>query len=679
MTIKTVTSTTAMAMCLAILAFPATAQEVAPADSLYLGRIIIGYSEDGTPIYASDNTSVIEGDALTGQGGFTKLDDVVRQTPGVTTLLNAGQPGLAVAVRGLGGSKVDTTIEGVPQNYRMTAHNNSDGFTYVDPMLLSAIEISRGSSITSGGLSGSVNMRLLSADDLVEGDEGTGGMVRLRYGDNGKGYAALSAYGMKRGPIELAFAASRSDMDSFTNGAGATIQDTDQEGGSVLLRGKYKVSDALSLSMMAMHYKTSYGSTTTNFVPVPPQIIYDMDVTNQILDFGFDYTGDSDLFALSGNLYLGSTEHVHATGNGSALGRTNETESFGFNLKNTSVAELGDWTLTSTNGVEYNRDKLSGLNSTSSGSPFGTNPMTGNAKRMAVYSENVFENGPFEVMFGLRYSDYSLTGFLRDTLSNPGTEIINQYDLDHDSLDPKLSLAYRINDNIQPYVSVYRTSRAPTAQEAFLGGGDASAGHGGFVGNPELKPEISQGYEIGVNLSYDDVFASGDTLTSRINVYDLEVENFIVSQAGPMGGGMQFINVPGKVDNKGLELELGYESNRFSAVLAWANSDAKYGTGRLQPKNAISATLAGRFLDGDLTLGTTLTYNSNGPASIAFETTANRDSYKTVDIFASYNVTEDFRIDAKIANITDELYTPWAATANSGVGRAAYISAEMRF
>lgn len=688
MTTKRIASATAMALCLAALALPAAAQDAAGADALYLGRIIIGYTADGTPVYAGENTSTLEGDAVTGQGGMTTIDDVVRQTPGVTTLLNAGQPGVAVAIRGMGGSRVDTRIEGVPQNFRFTAHNNADGFAYVDPFLLSSISVTRGAGITSGGMAGSVNFSLLSASDIVDG-EGTGGLVRLRYGDNGEGFGGVAAYGMSRGPLDLAFALSRRNFDAYKNGAGDEVTETMQDSNSLMLRGSYQVSDAFSLSFLALQSDFAYDSAyRMSFGPgLPPTTLayYNHEVSNDIYNIGFSYS-DGDLLNLTANLYSGTTSHLHRpdSPSGSARGRLMETESIGFNLKNVSIFELGGWTLTSTNGFDVSRDKLDGQQN-AAGAVIGVNPVSGNSHRNAVFSENVFENGPLEVMLGFRYSDYSLSGALYDQ-TNPANPVATSYSVDHSSFDPKISLAYRINDTFQPYVSVYRSTRAPTLQEAFLGGGDPSVHSFNYLGNPDLVPEVSAGYEIGVNITRDGLFKPEDSLTGRINIYDLKVEDFITYRmieddpATPATeSGMQFVNIPGKVRTKGLELELGYESDAFSAVLAWAHADAKHAGGRLQPKNSISATLAGHFLGGDLTVGTTLVYNSNGPASIAFEADANRGSYKTIDLFASYDVTDNFRIDAKIANITDELYTPWAATENSGAGRSAYIGAEIRF
>lgn len=657
-----ITLATSTAMAIGLLSTPIFAQDATP-NAQYLGRIIIGHSADNTPIYAGENTSVIEGDALTGQGGMTSLNEVLRQTPGVTTLMNKGQPGIAIAVRGFGGSHVNTKIEGVPQTFRFTAHNNADGFAYVDPMMLSSVDITRGSSITDGGMAGSVNMRLLSASDIVRGDEGMGGLVRLRYGDNGKGFASMASAAMKKGPAELTFAASRTSLDDFENGAGATQIDTNQDIGSLMLRGAYQVNDALRVSLLAMDYQTSYGSTQNGFMP-GTFVIYDMEVTNQIYNLGFDYSGDSDLIGLSGNIYSGTTEHLHVAGNGLAVGRKMETQTRGINLQNISRFAMGDWDVTSTNGFDISRDKLSGTTG-------GSNPTSGDAQRLALFSENVFANGAFEMMLGLRYSSYKL-----DWTNATGKDV----KISEDSVDPKLTLAYQVNDIFQPYVSAYRTSRAPSLQETFLGGisGSSHSGIGSYHNNPDLRTETSNGYEIGTNITHDGLFTANDKLTGRVAYYNLDVKNFIVGQPQKPYG-MKFINIDETVKTEGLEVEIGYESDRFSAVLSWANTSGSYSNGRLQPKDAISATVAGHFLDGALTLGTTYVYNSNGPAAIAFESDVDRGSYSTWDLFASYDVSENFSLNAKVSNVTDELYTPWAATANSAPGRSAYIGGEIRF
>src|SRR5690606_12568367 len=179
----------------------------------------------------------------------------------------------------------------------------------------------------------------------------------------------------------------------------------------------------------------------------------------------------------------GRTDHTHVAGNGSAVGRSMVTDTIGFNLKNVASFEMGDWSVTSTNGFDISRDELKGKTG-------GSNPTSGDTRRNAIFTENVFSNGSFEVMLGLRLSTYDL-----DWTNVDGPQKISET-----SVDPKLTFSYQASDAIQPYLSIYRTSRAPTLQETFLGG-TSGVGHGGgigmYFGNPDLVPETSTGYEIG--------------------------------------------------------------------------------------------------------------------------------------------------------------------------------------
>lgn len=231
-------------------------------------------------------------------------------------------------------------------------------------------------------------------------------------------------------------------------------------------------------------------------------------------------------------------------------------------------------------------------------------------------------------------------------------------------------------------MSFYQSTRSPTLQEAFLGGGDPAIHGFGFSGNPDLEPEVARGWEVGANITRDDVLSQGDRLTARLAYYDLDVESYIMPQVlDPYG--MMFVNIDGSVPTSGLELELSYESRAVSAALSYARAEGEYtdadGTYLVQPENALTATVAGHFLDGALTVGTTWTYNSNGPSMLSFDTEANRDAYQLWDLFATYKVTDSLTLSAKVSNIADELYTPWAGADNSGPGRNIYVGAEFRF
>lgn len=107
-----------------------------------------GGAQDPTAIPAP--VGKVDRNAIDRFGG-AKLDDALRGTAGVFTLQSASNPGVAVNIRGFEGSgRINMMIDGVPQSYRNTAHD-AQGYAYIDPNLLSEIDIARGAVTTEGG------------------------------------------------------------------------------------------------------------------------------------------------------------------------------------------------------------------------------------------------------------------------------------------------------------------------------------------------------------------------------------------------------------------------------------------------------------------------------------------------------------------------------------------------
>lgn len=663
-------TTTAMAGGLAFgvaLGAPAMAQDRAEAEN-YLGTVILGGTADGTPESAGDNTSRMEGNAVTAQGGTARIDDVLRQVPGVSTRLDVGQPGVAVAIRGFQGQgRVAMQVEGVPQNFRFNGHA-SEGYTYVEPLFLSSIDITRGAGVTAGqsGLAGSVNFRLLKAEDIVAPGKTTGGIVRLSYGDNGSDFRRMIGYGVVEDNVSFMGAIARSTANAYEDGSGVEVENTDRDADAYMLRGEYRIDESQSFEILTTRNKYEFAANS-----------YYQDLTSDMFKLGYRYQG-GDLVDLRANAYVNRVENEYTgslTGTGSYVGRQQKTTTTGVDVTNISLLSLGSWQLASTNGFEYVRDKLGG-------EAGGANPTEGEGKRFSVFTENVFTNGPWELTAAARFSRYELSGYFDGggTLFDAGNVDINET-----SFDPKLTLAYSVNDWLQPYVSVYNTTRAPTLQETLQ---DSFHGYGAFNlylgSNPNLVPEESEGGEIGVNIDRRGLFTSDDRLTARIAYFEMDVDNYIAYKIdtvsySPYTQKAYYANIPGTTTSKGIELEAAYETSRLSVAVSYANSDSTAPQGyedyQLQPGETYSATIMGRFLDGRLGVGTTYTHTGSGNAIDGDQASG---SYGLLDIFARYDVTENFVITGKVSNVEDKTYLPWAASGN-GAGRTAFIGAELKF
>lgn len=654
-----------MALVMAATGTQGLAQDADDSEAVFLGRIVVGTSADGTPVYAGENTSHLEGSAVTAQGGTATVDEVIRQTPGASTRLNAGQPGVAVSIRGLQGQgRVAMTVEGVPQNFRFNGHA-SEGYANFEPLFLQGIDITRGAVVTAGGSgsAGAANFRLIAPEDIVDG-QGAGGRVKLTYGDNGDDFGRMgaAAYVGERGAVLGAYA--RTTADAFEDGAGNEVANTDKDRDSYMLRGRYALTETQGLELLATRMNADYASNS-----------YEQEMTTDLYKLGYTLNHSSAL-NLRANLYRSVTDNEYTgsiDGTGSYVGRQMQTITTGIDVTNVSEFGFGGWSLTSTNGFEYYEDVLGGAEG-------GANPTYGEAKNLGVFTENVFANGPWEFTAALRYSDYSLSGRLDNELQS------GDVDIDESSFDPKLTLAYQVNDWLQPYVSVSRSTRAPSLQETLQ---ESFHGYGFFnlyLGpNPDLEAETTEGGEIGVNIARNDLLSSGDRLTARLAYFKMNVEDYVayVTEDTYTSVGATTLayydNIDGTTVTQGLELEAAYDAELWSAALSYTNSDSTPPSGyegyELQPPETFSTTLARHFLHGDLTAGATYSYTAAG---VSIDSEAESDAYGLWDVFASYAATDSLQLTAKIANLGDVEYQPYAASDN-GPGRTYYLGLQMTF
>ncbi len=113
--------------------------------------------------------------------------DIFRGTPGVMSgEARNGGGGIDVNIRGMQGmGRVAVTIDGAENG--LTVYQGYQGIsnrTFVDPDLLSGVDIRKGSDAGSRGIAGAVAMRTLSADDVVKPGENWGVWVKSGFGTN---------------------------------------------------------------------------------------------------------------------------------------------------------------------------------------------------------------------------------------------------------------------------------------------------------------------------------------------------------------------------------------------------------------------------------------------------------------------------------------------------------------
>lgn len=622
---------------------------------------------------AGDNVASIDMAARNRDGGARKIDGALREVPGVFTRVNAGQPGVAVNVRGFEGSgRVNTTLDGVRQSFRFTGHE-AQGFLYVDQNLLAGVDITRGASlgVGGGGLAGSANFRTLGVDDVVASGQSTGSLMRFGYGTNGADLSGMVATGMKGEDFDIVGAISRRNAKSFRNGDGEVVENSGQDLTSGLFKFTWHMDPRQSLEMGAVLYNNDFFANSY-FQTVDSRVYtskYRYDAGDGMLDFRMnasfsdvtmEYTGSNSPFA-------------------SNVGRVIRDKGYGLDASNVSTFDLGGGSLRSVNGVEYFRDEVTSTTG-------GVNPADGTLTTTALFTDNVWTSGQWELSGGLRIDHYKVEG----TAQNGTTlQRVNNSDT---SVDPKLTAAYTLSEGIQPYLTWSRSMRAPTTQETMLGGVHPGGAVVGMVPNPDLRAETSQGWELGVNLDRRDLFAAGDRLSGRIATFRMDVEDYIISEFSPAAGGMQFVNAEGTSKTRGAELELNYDIGRYSLGLGYTytNSDLPsqmpgLGASQYLPDDIVTLSAAARFLDDTLTVGGTFNHVSSGKLAgysddfTGGEASHGGDSYNLVDVFAVWKASDKLDLNLRVTNLFDEQYTPFLSTSGDGQGRAIYAGGQLRF
>lgn len=594
--------------------------------------------------------------------GREKLDTVLRSTPGVFTLINGSNPGVAVNIRGLEGSgRVNMMIDGAPQTFRTTAHD-AQGYAYIDPNLLSSVDINRGAVTTEGGsgLAGSVNFKTIGVDDVIMDGKDKGVLGRISWGSNGVGFSEMLAGAMRVKEIGIIAAISRRDSNDYKNGDGITVDKTGQELTSGLFKTEFGFAEDHKLTLGGVIYNNKFGTTQAGYVP-GTTTLYDLFLQNRTFTANYVYKPtDNNLIDLVVNGYYNSTKLSYTGGNGSNVGREITNESIGFNAANTSHFTFNDLFLDWKYGVEYNHDNTGGVK-------VGVNPIDSTSQRSAVFTQAEWTYDNLQVLTGLRYDYFKLEN---------EDEGINNSD---GRLNPKVTIAYNLTDWLQPYVTYAHSMRAPTLQETMLGG-IAHSGTGMMHGNPNLRAEKQRGWEFGLNIAQNNLFTTEDALRFKANYYTQQVEDYITAASDFS----QFVNVEGTSRISGFELETTYDTGFAFGGVAYTHAKsnlpeqvAGLGANQYLPEDIITLTAGARFFDRKLETGLRYQHVSSGKTLSV--TNPKSDPYDLVDLFATYKFNENVDLSFKVTNLLDEKYTPALSTYGSGQGRTFVMSTQFQF
>ncbi|WP_203423397.1 TonB-dependent receptor [Sinorhizobium sp. BG8] len=608
------------------------------------------------------------------------VNQVLRSMPGTFTREPADQAGINVNIRGLQGmGRVNSMIDGVPQTFRnLSGHGGTfDDMLYVEQNLLVGVDVTRGAVSGAQGmgtLAGAANFRTLEIDDVLLPGKDFGMLTTVRAGTNGFDYSRLVATGARgnyegEGEASVVAAISDTKKSPFDNGDGILYP----FGGAQHPKGGlFKVG----LSPNPDHNLLLGGVWYDNEF-LPGSSGYNWSIQNQTYTAKYLYQPGDNLFDVSANAYVNITDMAFKGTNGNVStfdGRQGRNTTTGFDVSNRMLFDLGEDTeLKLFYGAAVNRDDYKGNEKR------GANP-DGTLLKAGVFNEATLSRGIFDLTGGIRYDYWSLDGL--DGYLAPGEGdcpatggLCDGTKIERSGGDwnPRVTVSAHPLDWLQPYVTYAHTSRPPTASEMFYPGGHSFDGTGDPINNnPNLVPEQSRGWDIGVNLTGSDLLQGGDNAWLKVGYFHNKIKNYITYDIDT-DGVARWVNLDGTTVMQGVEIEGGYDAGRYYANLSLTIADTDQPTGAAAgvgsdvgtlPDDFFTIDAGARFLDEQVVVGGRMRYVGKSTQMYINEANAfHLGAYTLFDAYASWQLNENAKIFVNVENIFNKSYMQ----ANSGL------------
>lgn len=676
------------------------AQQTAPAaGTTQLDKITVVSRTGETAIEQMASVSHVDQEQLDRRMATTP-QGIFFGVPGIAMQSDANRTASSVNIRGLQDfGRVAVIVDGARQNFQRSGHGTQSMF-WLDPELVQEADVIRGpvaNTYGSGAIGGVVMFETKDAEDFLRPGETWATSVTGRYDTNGNGWSpsATAAYRFNDSFDVLGNIVYR-DFDEYTDGNGDEVSGSSFDVLSGLLKSTIRPTDTSELKLGWTGAKDSWteGGGTTDLETKQNTFTgrYNIKDENESwldlhINAAYNKTNLDQTYLTDVERYSGETGLPITIPAGSQT--TYDIETPSIDLWNTSRFDTGTVAHELTYGGDWVQDDVV------TASPEGGDDIytpSGKRRVSGAYVQEKLVWEWLEVVGALRYDSYKLDSDVGET--------------DGDRVSPRITVGVSPFENmglagLQVYGTYAEGYRSPSLSETLISGLHPNGVVFPFLPNPNLKPETAHTVEFGINYSRDGIIQADDRLRLKAAYFDNDIDDYIGGaniSAFPPNPECSFTPIPGvpvipicyqyqnfaNAKIHGFELESVYDAawGFFGLSVSIIDGTTTTYDGVEEdlttiPSSQVTGQLGFRFLDDKLVVGGEVQYNGAPKGNeIA------RD-YTLVNVFATYQATEDLKFNARVDNLFDVAYTnPLNASATDIIyepGVSLKLAATMRF
>ena len=618
---------------------------------------------EGQRVGAAEGAQLISADYIRAQQAST-LADALRKTTSVQVDEEGGQQGSIVIIRGLSQDQVSVRVEGAPKNFNQARHGGA-GTIWLEPDIYKSLVVVPGVASNvygNGSLGGVILLETKDPEDVIRQGAAHGANLRTGYENNGESLYISGDTAYRFNDVAALNATyTRRDTAQYRDGAGNLSLGgaTGSDDHNVLLKGVVAPAAAGRLELSYVGLRKNYTarggrsrgllvSSTDEFTNVeedtytlqyavnpPNRLWFDMNVRASLHKTARDRRADGSSEITNWNV---DTRYLE--------------------IANTSTFAPGGALLhTLRYGADYTQDDVLSAYFAQDGGQLER----GRSQFGAYLSETFLIGQGLELVGSLRYDSVGLQSGIKDASST--------------ALSPKVGAYWRPFEQtaargLSAFVMAGAGFRAPSAHEVF-GRGESDVQFCVRRGpsevcsltrpNPNLNGEDSRSWETGIS------YARGgrNDLTFRLTYIQSDIDNLIVLEdtgVESINQRLTSIRTFRNVDRakiSGFESSVNYAGNHwFGSVTAQNLTGLDLESGddlRDVSPASVNASIGAYLFDHRSRFG--LDVSRRDDKLFEPDVRFSRIGYTIYDLFGMYQFNDTVLFRARIANLTNELYT----------------------